>query len=70
MCCTLADVMILREKENRAVNPAMAPRRPGIVCIAYKTAIPATGRREAMMTDNVLRTRNIPSSEYLMVFCV
>ena len=68
MSLIVADVMMLSENEKSAVKPATAPRRPGMLLIAHKTAIPATGRREATRVDSVLRTLNVPSLVYLMVF--
>jgi len=70
MWCALADVMMLNKKENSAVSPAMASIRLSIVLMAYKTAIPPTGRREARITQKVFRILKSPSSVYLMVFLV
>jgi hypothetical protein len=55
----LAEVMTLMEKENKPVKPATAPRRPGMVCIAYKTAIPPMGSSEATMVARTFKTRKV-----------
>lgn len=56
----LAEVMMLREMENRAVKAATAPIRPGMLCIAYNTDMPATGRSEDTRVERTLRGRNRP----------
>jgi hypothetical protein len=55
----LAEAMMLREKENTAVKAATAPSRQGILCIAYKTAIPPMGSSEATMVASTFRTRKV-----------
>ena len=58
----LAEVIVLKTKENTAVKPAMAPIRPGMLWIVYSTAIPAMGRSEATRVERVLRIRKVSLS--------
>ena len=57
-----AVVVMFSENENRAVKAAMAPIRPGMLCIMYRAVMPTIGRRQATRVIRVFRTLKVPSS--------